>query len=194
MMEAMARRRKQQTIEITPFVILLIIGLGFGIYQSQESVILITSLSLLVLVVIGLSIFLVKMLHKERWKRSGIEDIDNMSGIGFEKYLQVLLSSSGFTHVKLTSYYDLGVDLVARKDGITWAIQAKKYKGVVGLDAVRQVVAAKGHYKCDRAMVITNSYFTKNAKTIAESTDCVLVDRDALIRLILAQTPTAESK
>lgn len=190
----MTRRRKQQNLEITPFVVLLIVGLGFGIYQSQESVILITSLALLVLVVVGLCIFLVNMAKKERLRRSGIEEIDAMSGLEFEKYLQVLLSNSGFTNVKLTSYYDLGVDLVAHKDGAIWAIQAKKYKGAVGLDAVRQVVAAKGHYKCDRAMVITNSYFTKNAQTIAESTDCVLVDRDRLIRLILAQGPSTENK
>ena len=128
---------------------------------------------------------LIQRAKDERISRSGIIEIDQMGGIEFEKYLQALLSRRGYTNVTMTNGYDLGVDLVARKDGITWAIQAKRYKGAVGLDSVRQVVAAMNHYGCNRAMVITNSYFTKNAQVIAASTNCTLISREDLIKLIL---------
>lgn len=111
-----------------------------------------------------------------------------MSGLEFERFLQALLLNSGYTIVSLTTTYDLGVDLIAHKDGARWAIQAKRYKAKVGLDSVRQVTTAMNFYKCDKAMVITNSYFTNNAKTIAESVGCRLIDRDELMLLVLAQT------
>lgn len=186
---ARRRRRQQQSdTSVIPVIIILVLLLVFGINQSQEELILLASGLLGIAIAIGLTSYLLYRMRKDKIRRSGIEHIDLMSGLEFEKYLQILLQNSGFTNVSLTNTYDLGVDLVAHKDGHRWAIQAKRYKSAVGLDAVRQVVAAMNYYKCDKAMVITNSYFTPNAKTIAGSTDCTLIDRDALIKLILAQT------
>ena len=184
---ARRRRRQQQNITATPFILLLGAALALGIYQSQEHLILMASILLAILLLAGIGIFLFHRARQEKLRRSGIAEIDVMDGLEFERYLQLLLSRKGFSQVVLTATYDLGVDLVARKDGHVWAIQAKRYKGIVGLDSVRQVVAAKNHYKCDKAMVITNSYFTRNAQIIAKSTDCVLVNRDGLIDLILRE-------
>lgn len=181
----MPRRKQQQNIEVFPVLILLLFGLGFGIYNSQANLVIITSVLFIVASLIGLAIFLIDRAKKEKLRQSGIAEIDLMSGLDFERYLQLLLIQKGFTNVSLTTTYDLGVDLIAHKDGHAWAIQAKRYKGTVGLDSVRQVVAAMKHYKCDKAMVITNSYFTKNAQVIAASTNCLLIDRDSLINLIL---------
>ncbi len=47
----------------------------------------------------------------------------------------------------------------------------------VGNSAVQQVIAAKAFYRCDEAMVVTNSFFTPSAKALAESADVKLVDR-----------------
>lgn len=182
----MARRRRRQTnVEIIPFIVLLLFGLIFTISQSQFKLAFIIGTILFVILLIGVVRLLIQKSRQEKLSRSGIAEIDRMSGLDFEKYLQALLLRRGYTQVRLTTTYDLGVDLVAQKDGYSWAIQAKRYSGTVGLDAIRQVIAAKNHYKCDKAMVITNSYFTKNAQTIASSTDCVLVDRTNLIDLIL---------
>lgn len=188
----MARRRKQQKdLEIAPLIVLLLLGLGIAINQSQSGLALILGGVLVVFLLVSLVVLLVARAKRERLSRSGIAEIDEMSGLVFEKYLQALLVRRGYAHVTLTMTYDLGVDLIAQKDGYTWAIQAKRYKGAVGLDAIRQVVTAKNHYHCDKAMVITNSYFTRNAQTIANSTDCTLVDRAALIDLILAEDADA---
>lgn len=80
----------------------------------------------------------------------------------------------------LPNTMDFGVDIVAKKDGITWGVQVKHYHGLVGINAVRQVVVALKKYKCDRAMVVTNSVFSRPAIEIAKSQDCVLVDGSKL--------------
>lgn len=173
---------------------LLIVALGFSLYQSQDGLAVLASIMLAIVLAIGVILFLLKRHQRARLLRSGIAEIDQMTGLEFERYLQLLLTRRGYTDISLTSVYDLGTDLLAKKDGIRWAIQAKRYKGAVGLDSVRQVVASKEHYKCDKAMVITNSHFTKNARTIAESTGCVLIDREMLIQAILeASTDTARA-
>lgn len=163
-----------------------------AINQSRTELAIVLALFFVASVLIGLLLFLVEKNKRDLLNRSGIDKIDGMSGIEFEKYLKALLERRGYSSVRLTTTYDLGVDLIAKKGNETWAIQAKRYKNMVGLDAVRQVVAATAHYKCDRAMVITNSYFTNNAQKIAKSSNCELIDRTALINLIL-QDDTIQS-
>lgn len=179
------RRRRQNDASVFPLVGVLGLGLWVSINQSQWNiVILLAGLLFTASAIFAVILFLNKR-RNDRIRNSGIAEIDKMSGLEFEVYLKLLLEQRGYTHVQLTTTYDLGVDLIARKDGLSWAIQAKRYKSTVGLDAIRQVVAARNHYKCDKSMVITNSYFTSNARTIAGSTDCVLIDRDSLIKLIM---------
>lgn len=107
--------------------------------------------------------------------------IDNMTGLEFEKYVARLLVTQGYKNVRLTETYDMGIDIVAEKDGIRWGVQTKRYSGLVKAEAVRQAVTALNHYGCDRAMVITNSVFSGTATKLASSNRCVLVGRNQLI-------------
>jgi hypothetical protein len=111
---------------------------------------------------------------------NNVADVDTMTGLQFEKYVASVLKQRGFTNVQLTEQYDLGVDIVARKNGIKWGVQVKRYSGLVKADAVRQVVTALKFYSCDRAMVITNSNFSRVAIELADSNDCLLIDRRQL--------------
>jgi len=108
--------------------------------------------------------------------------IDKMTGLEFERYIAGLLKNQGYTNVRLTEKYDLGVDIIAVKDGIRWGIQVKRYSGLVKTDAIRQVVTALRSYNCNRAMVVTNSTFSQTTKELARSNDCVLIDRNILMR------------
>lgn len=115
-----------------------------------------------------------------------IKIVDNMSGLEFERYVARLLKIHGYSNIRLTEKYDLGVDIIACKDKITWGIQVKRYSGLVKAEAVRQAVTALRKYDCDRAMVITNSTFSSVARELARSNDCALIDRSNLSRLIMA--------
>ena len=114
-----------------------------------------------------------------RRQRSG--NLDSMSGIQFERYVADILRRHGYLSVRLTERYDYGVDIIAEKDGIRWGIQVKRHSGLVKAAAVRQVVTALKIYDCDRAMVISNSCYSRVAISLARSNDCVLVDRHQLV-------------
>jgi restriction system protein len=113
-----------------------------------------------------------------------MSDIDNMNGVKFEYYLAGILRKRGFTNVQVTEKYDLGVDIIAKKDGVTWGIQAKRYKSMVKVAAVRAAYTALSHYGCDRAMVVTNNYYSNPAKTLATETNTALINRDELAKWV----------
>ncbi|MCM3118431.1 restriction endonuclease [Neobacillus sp. MER 74] len=71
------------------------------------------------------------------------------------------------------------------KDGKKMVVQAKRYSKDVGIKAVQEVMGAKSYYKADEAWVVSNSYFTKAAKELAQKGNVILVDRDTLIEYIL---------
>lgn len=110
-----------------------------------------------------------------------IAEIDNMSGLDFEKYVAALLKQQGYTRIKLTEKFDYGVDIIAHKDGIRWGVQVKRYSDLVKMAAVQQAVAGLKYYRCHRAMVVTNSTFSKQAKVLATVNECVLIDRTEIL-------------
>jgi hypothetical protein len=60
------------------------------------------------------------------------------------------------------------------------AIEAKRRNEKVGDQAVQQVATGAKHYKCDYAMVMTNSTFQPSTEELAESNDVLLWDRAQL--------------
>ena len=52
------------------------------------------------------------------------------------------------------------------------------------IKAIQEAVASINYYSCNKAMVISNSYFTKNARELASSNSVELWDRDKLIELL----------
>jgi restriction system protein len=115
---------------------------------------------------------------------SDIHDIDVMNGMEFESYLADLFESKGYS-VKLTPRSgDYGVDLILRKGRKKTAVQAKCYGGNIGVYAVQQVISGRIHWRTTDAMVITNRYFTPNAKKLAKSGRVKLIDREHLTKLI----------
>jgi HJR/Mrr/RecB family endonuclease len=172
------RSRPQSNISFILFVILVVTAYN---YRADLLYALYALAAIITLVLI------VKLLSKIRFRRYRVlatADIDTMDGLDFEQYVADLLRRRGFGHVSLTEQYDMGVDIVAEKGGVRWGIQVKRYSGLVKAEAVRQVVTALRFYNCDRAMVITNSTYSTVARQLADSNDCVLVDRTGLLELI----------
>lgn len=114
-----------------------------------------------------------------------IANIDSMTGVQFEQYLQKLLGSQGYSVSITRATGDLGVDLIACRAQDRIAIQVKRHNAKVSRRAISDAVAGMQHYRCNRAMVITNSHFTPGAITLARSTSCTLVNRDLLVQWIL---------
>lgn len=112
--------------------------------------------------------------------------IDNLSdGWQFENYTANLLKKLGYSNVKVTSGSgDFGVDVLASKSGVKYAIQCKLYSNPVGNKAVQEIVSGRIYYNCDKAVVITNNYFTSAAQKLANATGVELWDRGVLCQLI----------
>lgn len=123
--------------------------------------------------------------EEKRLLNSGIYEVDSMTGKEFEKVLDVCFRKLGYG-VRLTSdSQDYGADLIVYKDGLKTVVQAKRKKNPVGINAVQEVVSAIRHYKADKAMVITNNYFTTNAYNLARSNEIELWDRKRLSEFML---------
>jgi restriction system protein len=105
-----------------------------------------------------------------------------MAGKEFETYVAWLLRRQGYRVEEIGGYEDMGVDLVATNTkGIRHAIQVKCWNArEVDMNAVRAAIAGVAIHNCQRAVVITNNYFTRKAKELAEANNCKLIDRDTL--------------
>ena len=112
--------------------------------------------------------------------RITISSTDTMAPATFEKLIALVFSKLGYNVMTTKLSGDQGVDVIAEKRGLRIAIQAKCYKEPVGNFAIQEVVAGKAFYHAQEAYVVTNSYFTKSAKQLADANNVVLWDRDAL--------------
>ena len=111
--------------------------------------------------------------------------VDLMEGHQFEHYCADILRKNGYTDVEVTQGSgDQGVDVLAVKDGIKYAIQCKCYASDLGNKPVQEVNAGKVIYHCHVGVVMTNRFFTQGAKDAADATGILLWDRNKLVELI----------
>lgn len=114
--------------------------------------------------------------------RAGLDEVDEMTGWEFERWVRRFLERAGY-HVESTPYRgDFGADLVATWNGVRTAVQVKRSARAVGIRAVQEVAAAKGYYGCERAMVVSNGYYTDQALILARANGVLLRSRDDLAR------------
>lgn len=122
--------------------------------------------------------------HQNRASQISIAtELMNLSGVDFEVYLSRLLKRNGFEDIRGTpASGDQGADLIAKKGDKTIVIQAKRYQGSVGNNAVQEVVAAVKFYRGDEGWVITTGTFTPSAKALAQANNIKLVDGYSLCK------------
>lgn len=101
---------------------------------------------------------------------------DDMTGFEYEEYCADLFRCFNWKTEVTKKSGDFGVDVIAKKKGITIVAQCKKYtKQKVGFDAVKEAFTAKALNNADFAIVITNSEFAKSAIKGAEGTHVKLL-------------------
>lgn len=116
-----------------------------------------------------------------RFKGGHPKDMDLLEGHEFEYYCADLLRSRGFQEVEVTKGSgDYGIDILAEKDGVTYAIQCKRYNAPVGVKAVQETYAGRDYYDRMVGAVLTNQYFTQPAMEAARKLKILLWDRGYL--------------
>lgn len=107
--------------------------------------------------------------------------MDEMEGHDFEYYCADLLKANGFVEAVVTKGSgDFGADILAEKDGITYAVQCKCYDKPIGVKAVQEVYAGRDYYGKMVGVVMTNQYFTQPAVDLAQKLNIMLWDRGYL--------------
>ena len=104
--------------------------------------------------------------------------MDEMEGHDFEYYCADLVKDNGFLEVEVTKGSgDFGADILAEKDGITYAFQCKCYDKPIGVKAVQEIYAGRDYYGRMVGVVMTNQYFTQPAVELAQKLNIMLWDR-----------------
>ena len=114
-----------------------------------------------------------------------LEEIDALDGVDFEAVLYNRFKGLGFQVYYTPASGDFGADLIVETDGVSTAVQVKRYdhkRGrVVGVKAVQEAFGAQHYYGTKTAIVITNATFTANARELARSVKTVFLwDREEL--------------
>lgn len=150
-------KMQEITLEQTGYIVIIIIGIAIAL-------------------LIGAALFL---LHRARKNRPG--DMDLLEGHDFEVYCAELLKQRGFQEVEVTKGSgDYGIDILAEKEGVTYAIQCKRYTAPVGVKAVQEAYAGRDYYDRMVGAVLTNQYFTQPAVEAAKKLKILLWDRGYL--------------
>ena len=140
---------------------------------------------LVLLLIVAVRVVLIVL--KTRWlRRAGLPEIEQMDGRDFEEKLALLFERKRY-RVERTPYVgDWGADLIVASDGRRTAVQVKRWKGRVGPRAIQEAVASKAKYRCQEALVVTNSYFTLAARELAKANGVELWNRERLARELLS--------
>lgn len=118
---------------------------------------------------------------RQRTRRRRPEAFDLMEGHDFEYYCAELLKKRGFQDVEVTrGSGDYGIDILAEKEGVTYAVQCKCYTAPVGVKAIQEAYAGKAYYDRMVGAVLTNQYFTQPAVEAAGRLKILLWDRGYL--------------
>lgn len=109
-----------------------------------------------------------------------------LNGPDFERLLYRLYEAMGYSVQLNGKVGDQGGDLIVTKSQERVLIQAKCYiNSTVGNNAVQEAVAAKNHYNCNLAGVVTTSNFTKEATELAKTNNVELIPRELLQKMLL---------
>ena len=112
---------------------------------------------------------------------NSLEDVDQMDGTAFEYWCASILRSLGYEDVEVTpGSGDQGVDIIAKKEDVSFGFQCKCYSGDIGNTPIQEVYAGLRYYKLHVGVIITNRYFSSGAIELASATNVILWDRDKL--------------
>lgn len=137
-------------------------------------------------------VFLVLLQRFLRNRKPEELPMDAMEGHDFEEYCADLLRQAGFQEVEVTKGSgDFGADILAEKDGVSYAVQCKCYEEIVGVHAVQEAYAGKAFYDRMVGAVMTNRYFTEPAVVCARKLNILLWDR-GYIQEMLDENEAAE--
>ncbi len=155
-------------------------------FSSSEKSLLFVGVAILAIVLLSYNILpIARSRLKQRKSLKRVEalklsGIDKMNPDEFKNYICELLDRRGFNVETPDGAFNLGVDLIAQKKNVKYAVQLKKQPSAVSTLAIIDIEREKHRYDCKATMVITDNYFTEDAIQSANSNRCEIIDRETL--------------
>jgi hypothetical protein len=156
----------------------LLLLFGAALAEIGTALMLLGAAALIIAGVAGLGARGVKA--RAAYLRSGMTAVDAMTGRQFEVFLEHFFANKGYRVGRIGGRGAFGGDLLLKGAHGRTIVQARRWNGLVGRDAVQQAVAAMAHYGAARALVVTSSDYSRDAVTAANSTGVILWNRAAL--------------
>lgn len=170
-------RRRKSSAEDDVYGILAVLFLGL-IWLYAEHLVAAVAITALV-ALIGFVIWDYRRQRHKAYRaallEAGVRDPLELTGHQFEEFCALLLGNCGWSVEMTRATGDYGADIIARRGGITMAVQCKRYAGSVGVKAIQEVHGAVAYYQAHRSAVMSTVGFTRAAINLAEHTGTVLV-------------------
>ena len=112
-----------------------------------------------------------------------VENISDIGKVEFESYIKELYAYIGY-EVEVLSENDRGADLILSHRNRKVAVQLRQSVDHISAHAIDEIMEAKTYYDCDRAMVVTNAYYTERTVECAAELNVELVNGRELVEMI----------
>ena len=105
-------------------------------------------------------------------------DIDSLSGLDFERLVEMYYRDKGYPVKRIGGSGDHGVDIIVQeKDGAWVAVQCKRQMKNVGNAVVLKLDSGRRAHQCHVGRIITTAYFTREAEDAAKRLRIELYNR-----------------
>ena len=123
-----------------------------------------------------------------KWKATDMDMSNNFRGLTlreFERLICELFERMGYD-AELTLYVsDYGADIIAKKDEDIVVIEVKKFqKKLVGSPEIQKLLGSMFKYKANKAIFVTTSEFTEQARELERTAPIELWNRSKLNKMI----------
>lgn len=102
----------------------------------------------------------------------------------YERLIATELRKLGFVAQTTKASGDQGADVLASKNGVSFAIQCKMYSKPVGNKAVQEANAGRDFYRKNYGVVVARAGFTKSARQAAQACGIILLNDKQLEKLL----------
>ncbi len=116
------------------------------------------------------------------------KNFQNISSYDFEKFIAKLFKAMGYETRVTQASNDYGIDVIAKKEHETIAIQCKRYRpgNSIGNNDIQKLLGAMQHrnIQANHSIIITTSHFTVQAKEQAKECAIELWDNQLLKKMV----------
>lgn len=127
-------------------------------------------------------------LEEELLQQTAVDNINQLSGVEFEKVCQQIAENMGFETETTKASGDGGIDLIAynRQPLLSgkYIIQCKRYTGSVGEPIIRDLYGVVMSERANKGILMTTGTFTKSAIGFADGKPIELIDGVAMQNLL----------